>query len=236
MYKSKKILAIVPARGGSKGIPKKNLKKIHGKSLVQIVGECIKKTRFIDSSVITSDSDQILNEGYKYGLQKIKRPLNLSGDNVSDIPVLINAMIAAEKLYQIKFDFVVMLQPTSPLRKVKHVENTIKKIVDEDLDSVWTVHEVDNKYHPDKQLEISKKKLKYYSRNGEKIVARQELSKTFIKNGICYGISRQQLLKKKKLLGIKNGFIIIKGTLVNIDDLSDLKLAKKLLKNHSCRI
>ena len=69
MYKDKKILVVVPARGGSKRIPKKNLKKIGKLSLIQIVAECIKKTKFVDEAVLSSDDDEIITEGNKHGLK-----------------------------------------------------------------------------------------------------------------------------------------------------------------------
>lgn len=233
MFKKKSILVVVPARGGSKRIPKKNLKKIHDKSLIQIVAECISKTKLIDEAVISSDDEDILNEAQKYGLNNyFKRPKNISGDNIGDIPVLQNALKNAEKYNKKIFDIIVMLQPTSPLRKPIDIEKLIKEIIKKGLDSVWTVHKVEKKFHPDKQLKISSDgSLKYFTKKGKTIITNQELTDSYMKNGIGYAITREFLLTKGKLLGKKSGFILHEGPIVNIDELDDLKRAFTILKS-----
>ncbi len=128
MYNNKKVLVVVPARGGSKGIPKKNLRKIDGKSLIQIVIECIKKTNFIDEAVLSSDSNEIINEANKFGLNSyFKRPKNISGDLIGDIPVLKHALIQAEKYNNCIYDVIVMLQPNAPLRLPENMNRLSKK-------------------------------------------------------------------------------------------------------------
>ena len=99
MYKNKTILAIVPARGNSKGIKNKNLRKIKGLSLVEHAGNILKKVSWIDYSIISSDSDKIIKAAKKSNLECIfKRPKNISGDRISDHSVLIHALKAAENL------------------------------------------------------------------------------------------------------------------------------------------
>ena len=232
MFKNKLILAVVPARGGSKRIPKKNLKKIHNKSLIQIVAECIGKTKLIDEAVISSDDKDILNEAQKYGLNNyFKRPKNISGDNIGDIPVLQNALKNAEKYNNKIFDIIIMLQPTSPLRKPFDIDSIIKKIVKESLETVWTIHKVEKKYHPDKQLKINfEGSLEYFTKKGKTIITNQELTDSYMKNGIGYAITRDFLLSKGELLGKKSGFILHKGPIVNIDEPNDLKKASNILR------
>ena len=232
MYRNKKILVVVPARGGSKGIPKKNLKKINGKTLIKITADCIKNTKYIDDAVISSDDKAIILDAQKNGLSfYFKRPSSLSGDRVPDVPVLINALNETEKKVNKLFDYIIMLQPTAPLRKPNDIEKIIKKIIDENLDTVWTIHEVESKYHPDKQLKINNKGfLDFFTFNGKTIISRQDLTKSYMKNGIGYAISRTYLLKKEKLMGIKSGFILLKGPIINIDDMEDLSLARKMIR------
>ena len=231
MFESKRILAVVPARGGSKGIPLKNLRKIKDKSLVQITSECISSCKYIDEAVISSDYNEIINEGISFGLQGyFKRPSKISGDNVGDVPVLKHALLEAEKQKKIKFDIIVMLQPTCPLRKASQVNEVIEKIVSYNFDTVWTVNEVNVKFHPDKQLKILEDgNLRFFSDKGKNIITRQELKKTYMKNGIAYAISRDWLLDKHLLLGEKAGYIVYNNPVVNIDDLQDLKLAETLI-------
>ena len=157
MYRNKKILAIVPARGGSKGIKLKNLKKINKKSLTRIVGEFLSKIKYIDYSIISTDNKKIADEAKKYNLEYFfKRPKKLSGDLVSDHAVVKHALIKAEKYKKKNFDIILLLQPTSPLRTKKHIKNSLDLLIDNNADSVWTCSKINTKYHPLKVLQITK--------------------------------------------------------------------------------
>ena len=126
MIKDKKIIAIIPARGGSKGIKLKNLRKIKGKTLVTIVGNLVSKIKTIDQAVISTDHKKIANYAIKAGLKFYSfRPKKISGDKISDTAVILHALTEAEKIEKIKYDIVVMLHPTSPLRKIKDIIGSI---------------------------------------------------------------------------------------------------------------
>ena len=229
MYKKKKILAIIPARGGSKGIKNKNLKKIKGKSLINILSNVLKKIEIIDDTVISTDSFKIINDAKKNNIKNfILRSKKLSGDKIDDMPVLKDALQKYEKLSNKKFDYIVMLQLTSPLRHFIDVEKAIKKTIDKNFNALWTISEVDLKYHPDKQLTIKGVFLKYFSRNAKKIIARQQLNKTYYRNGVAY-IFKKSIIKKLEKLPKNTGTYIIKSTQISIDNLEDLKKAEKLI-------
>ena len=230
MYKNKTILAIVPARGNSKGIKNKNLRKIKGLSLVEHAGNILKKVSWIDYSIISSDSDKIIKAAKKSNLECIfKRPKNISGDRISDHSVLIHALRAAEKLKKNKIDIILLVQPTSPLRKVIHIKNVIKKIVDEKLDSVWTVSKADLKFHPLKQLILKKNILSHYNKKGIRIIARQQLNNTYYRNGVVYAVTRELILKNKNLISNKSSGYLINTPQISIDTVKDLKLASQLM-------
>jgi len=230
MYKNKTILAIVPARGNSKGIKNKNLRKIKGLSLVEHAGHILKKVSWIDYSIISSDSDKIIKAAKKSNLECIfKRPKNISGDRISDHSVLIHALRAAEKLKKNKIDIILLVQPTSPLRKVIHIKNVIKKIVDEKLDSVWTVSKADLKFHPLKQLILKKNILSHYNKKGIRIIARQQLNNTYYRNGVVYAVTRELILKNKNLISNKSSGYLINTPQISIDTVKDLKLASQLM-------
>lgn len=231
MYKNKSILAIVPARGGSKGIKKKNLKKINKISLIGHVGLILKKISFIDNKVLSTDNIDIKKEGIKFDIDvPFMRPKKISGDRVGDIEVLHHALQQSERYYKKKFDYVMMLQPTSPLRNYNQINNMIKKIIDNKYDSIWSISKIDLKYHPFKQLLIKNDKLKFYDqKNGSKIIARQQLSDSYIRNGICYIFARN-LIKLKKLINKNSSYEIIDGDYINIDNLDDIIKAKELMK------
>ena len=142
------ILAIIPARGGSKGIKNKNLKKINGKSLVNLSIECLKKVSFIDKIVVSTDSFKILKESQKLGVDTpFKRPKKLSGDLIGDFAVLNHALTQTEKIYKKKYNIILMIQPTSPSRKPSNIKKVITTIVDNNYDSVWTINKISKKYN-----------------------------------------------------------------------------------------
>ena len=229
MLNKKKILAVIPARGGSKGIKLKNLKKIKKKSLIKIVGKFIKKCNFIDYSVLSTDNKKIAIEGKKFDLNIINRPKNLSGDKVPDTKVLLQALIHTEKTLKKNFDIIVMLHPTSPLRKVDDLRNSIRLLISKKYDSVWTVSQTDTKFHPDKQLLITNNKIRYFTKKGAKIFYRQQLSKVYHRNSNAYIVKRNFLKNNKSLMSKKTGAYKIKSKQISIDTLEDIKIAEKYL-------
>ena len=168
MYKNKKILAVIPARGGSKGIKLKNLKKIQILSIIGHVGNILKKLTIIDEKVISTDHKGILKEALKHKISTpFVRPKRISGDRIADIEVLSHALTKSEKFFQTKFHYIVMLQPTSPFRKFSIINKMIIKAIKFKYDSLWSVSEVDNKFHPYKQLIIKNNRLNYYDQKKE---------------------------------------------------------------------
>lgn len=230
MFNNKRILAIVPARGGSKGIKLKNLRKIKSKTLIYYTSKIIKKIKMIDDAIISTDHPAIAKEASNVGLLvPFLRPKKLSGDKIGDVPVLIDAIKKFEKIKKVKFDIILMLQPTSPIRKIKDVVDCIKLLNKKNVDSVWTVNEIDIRFNPLKQLQINNRKLKHYLEAGKSIVRRQQLCKTYIRNGVCYAIKRETIIKKKSLMGKYCLPKIIKSKTINIDSMNDLKEAEKLI-------
>ena len=232
MYRNLKVLAIVPARGGSKGVLLKNIQPIKNIPLVGWVGLCVDDCAFIDRAVVSTDNDEIAAVAKTYGLSvPFRRPEAISGDRIADFPVLEHALLQSEELDGCKYDIILMLQPTSPLRQPKHIEACIQKLLDGDFDSVWTVSETDSKAHPLKQLTVSSSSnLEYYDDKGKEIIARQQLSPVYHRNGACYAFTRECLLSQKTIKGEKAGAVITES-MVSIDTISDCKLVEFLLDN-----
>ena len=229
MYNKKKILAVIPARGGSKGIKLKNLKKIKNISLLERAYNILTKSKYVDFIGVSTDHLLIKKTLRMKKTFIIHRPKNLSGDKVSDLKVLKHAIKFSKKIIG-NFDIILMIQPTSVLRKTFHINNAIKKIILKNYDSLWSISEVDLKYNPLKQLKILKGRLNYFDKRGKSIIARQQLNKTYIRNGVVYAFKKEFLKKTKNLLSFKkNGFMIINEFQISIDTLEDLKKAKKFL-------
>lgn len=233
MYKNKRVLAIVPARGGSKGITLKNIREINGKSLIGYVSDRLKELDWIDFSMVSTDHDAIADESGKYGLTvPFMRPEELSGDRVADIPVLKHALLEIEKLNNTVYDIILMLQPTCPLRKADHITQTVDKLIDENRTAVWTVSETDSKAHPLKQFSLNANgDISYYDVAGKKIIARQQLEPLYHKNGACYAILRDTIVSHESLEGINPAAVIISDFLVNIDTEEDLQYAQWAINN-----
>ena len=232
MLNNKKIIAIVPARGGSKGVPLKNIQPVLGIPIVARVGHLAKKIPMIDCCVLSTDHPEIKKIGEESGLlAPFFRPAEISGDSIGDLPVLTHALEEMETRNKCTYDIVVLLPPTSPLRQKKHVEDTIKKLVFEGYDSVWTVSESDSKFHPFKQLKIVDGLLDYYDPEGKNIISRQQLDTLYYRNGAAYAMTRECLLEQKTLKGKRLGYVLIEEPLVNIDYRWEFQLADFLLKS-----
>ena len=227
MIKNKRILVVVPARGGSKGVKLKNIRPINGIPLVALVGRLVKQLPYVDRAVVSTDHPEIAEIAKKSGLDApFMRPQDLSGDIVADGPVLHHALLACEENDNRKYDVVVMLQPTSPFRRPEHVTAAVNKMIDGGYDAVWTVSETDSKAHPLKQLVIEKDNLDYYDSAAAGIIARQQLEPVYHRNGIAYVMNRELIAEKKQIKGEKTSYVVIDDLLVNIDTEFDLKFAE----------
>jgi len=223
----RRILAVCPARGGSKGIPLKNLKPFLGVPLVARVGHLVLEIPMIDRAVVSTDHPEIARVAREAGLDApFFRPEEISGDRISDAQVLLHALLEMERIEGVTYDVVVMLQPTSPLRRAEHVTDTIRMLVEGGWDAVWTVSETDSKEHPLKQLSVEEGRLDYYDPRGAEIVARQQLLPVYHRNGVAYAITRRCLVEAGNIKGERTGALVIEGQMVSIDTLWDLELAE----------
>jgi len=226
MINNKSVLAVVPARGGSKGIPLKNLQPVNGVPLVALVGRVLAALPEVDRAVVSTDHDEIAAVAEVAGIAApFRRPDTLSGDRIGDIDVLIHALETCEKFDGVKYDIVLMLQPTSPLRTSADVRECLIKLVDGNWDAVWTVSETDSKNHPLKQLVLEADGvMDYYDPAGANIIARQQLKPVYHRNGIAYAFTRDCILNQKTIKGARTAAVVIKGEHISIDTMWDLQL------------
>ncbi len=231
MYDSQRILAVVPARGGSKGVPKKNIQPIQGVPIVARVGHLIQQLPEIDRAVVSTDDPVIAETAEQSGLAAPwMRPESLSGDRIGDLDVLTHALQACETADATRYDIVLMLQPTSPMRTAAHVRQTYQTLVDENRDAVWTVSATDPKYHPRKQLEWDQTTLRYHSQDGGQVIARQQLDTLYHRNGAAYAFTRDCLVEQRAILGHNSGAVVTED-MVSIDTWFDFRLVEFLLED-----
>jgi len=224
-----RVLAVVPARGGSKGLPRKNLARVGGVPLVARVAAVVGDCPSIDRAVVSTDDEEIAAVAEDAGLDApFRRPEHLSGDHIGDVDVLQHALAATEDDDGTRYDVVVMLQPTAPLRDAADVEAAIGMLVAEGLDAVWTVVPTDGKDHPVKQLTLDEGLLAYDHADGGAFVSRQLLSPLWTRDGVAYVLTRETL-ERGVLLGQRTGAHVSRGPLVDIDGPLDLAWAEFLL-------
>ena len=230
MIAGRRVLAVVPARGGSKGIPLKNLRTIAGRPLVALAGDISRKVPEIDRAVVSTDHPEVARIAREAGLDApFLRPEPISGDRIGDWDVLSHALTATEADDGQTYDIVVMMQPTSPLRTAEMVSATIRMLSEGNWDSVWSVSETDSKGHPLKQLRVQDGAMDYYDPAGASIIARQQLVPMYHRNGIAYVITRECLLEQRSIKGRRSGAYVIPGEHVSIDTEWDIALVEFIL-------
>lgn len=231
MIAGRRVLAVVPARGGSKGIPLKNLREVNGVSLIALVGRVIHEIPAIDRAVVSTDHEEIARVSEAAGIgAPFRRPEALSGDRIGDQPVLEHALHATEEMDGVQYDIIVMLQPTSPLRRADEVTGAMELLVTEEWDAVWTVSETELRYHPWKQLVVEEDgALQYYDSRGANVIARQQLQPLFHRNGIAYVVTRDCLLRSNTLHGARTRAFIVPGEHISIDTEEDLIRVEEIL-------
>lgn len=231
MFEGRRVLVVVPARGGSKGVKLKNLREVGGVPLVARAGHVAKALPYVDRAIVSTDHEGIAKVAEEAGLAvPFLRPEDISGAIISDWQVLIHALTEMERIDATTYDVVIMLQPTSPGRTPEHVTATMEHLIKGGFDAVWTLSETDSKAHPLKQLNISAEGgLSYYDPAGARIIARQQLVPVYHRNGIAYAITRQCLVEQQSIMGAKPGAVVVEGNLPNIDTELDLDWANFLI-------
>ncbi|MBN1676644.1 MAG: acylneuraminate cytidylyltransferase family protein [Kiritimatiellae bacterium] len=232
MFADRQILAVVPARGGSKGVKLKNIRPLLGRPLIGYVGDTVAEAGCFDRVIVSTDHPKIAEVARSFGLAApFLRPAALAGDRVGDHPVLEHALLQIERLDNQRYDVIVMLQPTCPLRRASHVTATIERLVKEDWDAVWTVSLTDLKYHPLKQLKLAPDGgMDFHDARGCDIVARQQLDPVYHRNGAAYAFSRRAVLDERTTKPRRTAAVVIDEPLVSIDTLADFKKVEQILK------
>ncbi len=228
MKNNRKILAIIPARGGSKGIPNKNIIDIGGNPLIKYTIDAALESKMLTHCVVSTDSDAISDVAKSCGaMVPFRRPDNLSDDKALSLPVMQHAVDFMESDQGLLYDIVVMLQPTTPLRQAKDIDNAIKLLFDTNADSVISVVDVEG-HHPLRMKRVIDGRLVNYIDQGhEDMRPRQELPPVYIRNGAIYATRRDILMKKDSFTGADSrAYVMPSDRSVNIDTHEDLLLAK----------
>lgn len=233
MLKNKKIVSIIPARGGSKGIPKKNIKLLAGKPLITYSIEASLKSKYIDRTIVSTDDEEISRVSKECGAEVIKRPKELARDGAPTIPVVIHTVNHLEDKEGYKADVIVLLQPTSPLREVSDIDKAIEKFLETDPDIVVSVTEL--KYNPVFYFKMKRDKLSHFIRSKSKITRRQDSQKVYTLNGAIYVMSRQTLKKDNIYSGDMRAIVMDNEKSIDIDTMGEFKIAEFLINESKAR-
>lgn len=227
-----RVLGLIPARGGSKGVPRKNIKLLDGKPLIQYTIEAAKESKLLTNIVVSSDDDEILEVASKLNIEiPFVRPKELSDDRSSSIDVVIHSIEELEKQNRF-YDAVCLLQPTSPFREKGFVDLAIQKFINKNTDSLISVLKVPHEYNPHWTFEQDKNgNLKISTGEKEIIKRRQDLPNAYFRDGSIYLTKVDVIKNQKSFYGKSITFIESNPDFYcNIDTLKDWEVAENLLK------
>ena len=227
MYNNKRFLAIIPARGGSKRLPRKNILDLNGKPLITWTIEASLKSKYIDNIVVSSDDDKILDIAKNLDVKTIKRPQNLANDTATTTDVLVHVIKNIDK----KYDYIVLLQPTSPLRDEKHIDEAMELLESKKADAIVSVCEME---HSPLWSNTLPKDLSMDNFIKEEVKNKrsQDLEKYYRLNGAIY-ICKTDKFSKENTLFLKDNifaYIMDRKSSVDIDEEIDFKFVEFLMK------
>jgi CMP-N-acetylneuraminic acid synthetase len=230
-----KILGLTLARGGSKSIPKKNIQPINGVPLIAYtIGEAV-LSRFITRYIVSTDDPQIRDVAVKYGAQvPFLRPDDIASDTASSVAAMRHAVAWVEEEEQCRYDYVIELMCTNPMKTVEDIDGCIEKLIDTQADSVIAVHKLDD-YHPVRIKKIVDGKIQDFCLPESFESRRQDLKPdAYIRSGAIYALRRDHLMIDGQRYGSDASYSWIlspeKG--VNLDTMMDFRMAELLIAEY----
>lgn len=225
-------LAVIPARGGSKGVLGKNIKELAGKPLIAWTIEEAKASKYITRLILTSDDPKIIQVAKEYGCDvPFVRPSELAKDTTLSIDPVLHAIVQCPG-----YDYVILLQPTSPLRTVNDIDNAIEKLLNENKE--FCVSVVETSESPYWMYKMNKEKIIEPLLTNEPIaLRRQDLPVTYSLNGAIYIAKTKELQTKKTFLTKDTiGYVMSKENSYDIDDKIDFLICDTLKKERIKRL
>lgn len=231
MYKGKKILGISMARGGSKGIPKKNIKMLAGKPLIAYSIEAAKKSKYLTRYIVSSEDEEIIQIAKEYGASvPFVRPKELAGDEIGDTPVLKHAIKWMRDNEAKQYDYIMMLHPTAPLRLAEDIDGCINKIVDSEADSVMSMkHLTDFSL---KKLKVIKDDLilPFREPEGKTTKRRQDAEKEVYKRNCAIYLTKTELIMQDDLFGsVSRPYLMPEIRSIDINEIIDFEIAEYII-------
>lgn len=229
------ILGIIPARGGSKSVPRKNIKLLGGKPLLYYMLTAALKSEFLNRVVVSSEDDEILRVAEKYGGKEVllRRPKKLALDKTPDVPMLQHAVKAMEKADKCVFDYVVQLHVTTPFVSSEDIDKALLALLASDAESIVSVCQV-NEYHPIKMKKIIDGKLVQYVEglSERSTMRRQDLESVYWRNGGFYASKRHIVMEHGRVFGDHVlPYVMPAEKSVDMNSIIDFWTAEAVLRN-----
>ena len=227
MIENKKILAIIPARGGSKGIPRKNVKAISGKPMIQYTIEAAKECPYLDKVVVSTEDVEIADISMRAGaIVPFSRPEELATDEAKTIDVVMHAVEFYERKAE-RFDIIVLLQPTSPLRNAEDITKALEYFMRNEQRSLVTVSEVSESPILMRNFNKENKLEKILEEDSD--VRRQDMKKFYRINGAIYINKASELNANTSFNDNEMGFVLTQEHGIDVDEPQDLVVAEYYL-------
>jgi CMP-N-acetylneuraminic acid synthetase len=233
MTRDEAVLALIPARGGSKGIPQKNLCRVGTLTLTARAVRCARETGRFGRVVVSTDSDAIAAEARAESAEVIRRPDTLASDTADVVDVISHTLDALAR-DGFTPGIVVLLEPTSPLRTPDMVADVLDRLGG--ADAAFTVSPVPVRFHPRKQFRMEPDgSARRVAPDLAMPVRRQELAETFVQNGAAYAFRTAMFRAHRSIFGPAPRAVVVTAPLVNIDTPEDLDEARRLVGAESAR-
>lgn len=229
MYKDHVVVCVIPARGGSKGLPGKNIKNLCGKPLIAHTIEQARQSKYIDRVIVSTEAEEIARISLEFGAEvPFTRPMELAGDSIATVDVLLHAINWFENEDRYLFDIFTLLHVTTPLRSVEDIDNSIALLVEEKADNIFSVAEAHrNPYF--NMIEINKNGYAALVKQGN-FTTRQAAPLVYDMNSSIYVWWKELLKEKKKIFLEKTKiYIMPKERSIDIDDNIDFKIAEIMM-------
>ena len=227
------VLAIVPARGGSKGVPRKNVSELTpGRTLLDYVAHAVQSTVGVDKVILSTEDDEVAALGKRAGLEvPFMRPRELAADDTPMLPVVQHAIGHVVSTGWTP-EYVVLLQPTSPLRRGKHIDDALSLLMTKGADSVVTVVEVPRHLSPDYVMKIEDGALRPFLPEGARVTRRQDVRPAFYRDGTVYAFRRDTIDRFGNIYGDRCLPLVIDARdSLSIDSPEDWAEARRRLEN-----
>jgi len=233
MYKDKTFLAIIPARGGSKGLPGKNIKELCGKPLIAWSIEAGLKSKYLDEVVVSTDYQSIADIAKEYGASApFLRPDYLASDTATSFDAVKHTIDYYKNELNREFDYIVLLEPTSPLREMTDIDNAIEQLLNSSADSIVGISKTEDQNPAFLVNKDSSDFISGYQNKDMKVLRRQDILDVYFFEGTIY-VSKSDVLLVKKTFYHKNtiGYEVPKYKSLEIDDIDDFIMVEAIMKH-----